>query len=657
MVRIVVTWSKRMPRRSKPPGSAKSRLRKTVTQARRQRSTTWRRRLSRTLRRETEVERLTRELSTIAEQQRATAEVLKLISSPSGDPQSVFANILANAVRICDAHCGVINRWDGDALHLVATHNMPRAFIELRKQFFHRPHHHSPTGRMLATRSLVHIADLAADPAYLERNPPTIAAVEAGARTILAVPLWKDTELIGSLFVGRNEVRPFADKQIEIVENFAAQAVVAIENAQLLHELRETLRQQTAAADVLKIISRSAFNLQAVLDTVVKLAARLCDADQAALLPNRAYFRAFATYGGPASFNEAVGKVIFEPGRGSVLGRVAIEAKPLQVADVLADPEYTLHEAQRKIGYRTCLCVPLLRDGHPIGVVSLMRLTVRPFTDKQIEIVQNFADQAVVAIENTRLIAELRQRTNQLDCSVAELQRERNNKLMNLEAMAASISHEVRQPLTSIVANGRAALRFLGHSPPNVEEAQSALKKIIGDSHRASQVFDNIRALFGKADEGHEPINANELIRDVVTGFQGDLEQHGITASVKLLEALPKIVAHKGQLHQVLINLIRNATEAMQADENGHRVLQVSSGRHDDDKIILSIEDSGPGIDPKHAENIFDAFITTKSHGMGLGLALCRMIIERHSGELSVSPAHPRGSIFHIVLPIFPATR
>jgi two-component system, NtrC family, sensor kinase len=610
------------------------------------------------LRSETDVERLTHELNAIAEQQHATAEVLKLISRPSSDPQSVFANILANAVRISDANSGVINRWDGEALHLVATHNMPQAFIELRKQLAHRPHHHSATGRMLVTGSLVHIADLAADQSYLERNPPTVAAVEvARARTILVVPLWKDRELIGSLFVGRNEVRPFADKQIEIVENFAAQAVVAIQNAQLLHELRETLRQQTAAADVLKIISRSAFNLQAVLDTVVELAAKLCDADQAALLPNRAYFRAFATYGGPASYNEAVGNVVFEPGRGSVLGRAALEAKPVQVADVLADPEYTLHEAQQKIGYRTCLCVPLLRDGLPIGVISLMRLTVRPFTDKQIELVQNFADQAVIAIENTRLIAELRQRTNQLDCSVADLQRERNNKLMNLEAMAASISHEVRQPLTGIAGNGRAALRFLGHSPPNVEEAQSALNRMIGDSHRASQVFDNIRALFGKADEGHEPINANELIRNVVTAFQGDLDQNGITASVKLQEDLPKIVAHKGQLQQVLINLVRNAIEAMEANKNDHRMLQVSSRRHEDDEIILSIEDSGPGIDPKHAENIFDAFVTTKSHGMGLGLALCRMIIERHSGELSVSPAHSRGSIFRIVLPILLATR
>jgi signal transduction histidine kinase len=421
--------------------------------------------------------------------------------------------------------------------------------------------------------------------------------------------------------------------------------------------LRETLRQQTAAADVLKIISRSAFDLQAVLDTVVELAARLCGADLAAVHPNRAYFRAFAIYGGPPSHSEVASNVVFEPGRGSVMGRVALEAKPVQVADVLADPEYTLHEAQRKLGYRTCLGVPLLREGHPIGVIALTRFTVRPFTDKQIELVQNFADQAVIAIENTRLIAELRQRTDQLGRSVAELQRERNNKLMNLEAMAASISHEVRQPLASIATHGGAALRFLGHMPPNVEEIRSSLNWMISDSHRASQVFDNLRALFGKTERGHESIDANELIRGVLTSFQGDLEEHGITARVRLPEDLPKIVAHKGQLEEVLINLVRNAIEAMQADKNDHRVLQVSSGRHGDDKIILSIEDSGLGIDPKHAKNIFDAFVTTKSHGMGLGLALCRMIIDRHSGELTAAPAHPRGSIFHIALPILPATR
>ena len=436
-------------------------------------------------------------MSTIAEQRRATTEVLKLISSSFGDPQPVFASILASAVRLCDADNGIIRRWDGDALHLVATHNIPQAFVELREQSPYRPLQYSPSGRMLATGKLVHIADLATDQAYIEHNPPAVAAVEIGGiRTMLAVPLLKDSELIGSFVVGRKEVRPFADKQVEIVQNFAAQAVVAIQNAQLLRELRETLRQQSAAADVLKIISRSAFDLQAVLDTVVELAARLCGADLAAVHPNRAYFSAFAIYGGPASHSEVASNVVFEPGRGSVMGRVALEAKPVQVADVLADPEYTLHEAQQRVGYRTVLAVPLLRESHPIGAISLMRFTVRPFTDKQIELAQNFADQAVIAIENTRLIAELHQRTEELGRSLVDLQRERDNKLMNLEAMAASIAHEVRQPLSAIATSGNAALRFLGRTPHDHKEVRSSLSRIISSSHRASQVFDNIRALF-----------------------------------------------------------------------------------------------------------------------------------------------------------------
>src|SRR5262252_5285075 len=646
-----------MRRRSKSVGgSAKTRLRKTTKQKRRHASISQRRRVSRTVRRETEIGPLTRELNTIAEQQRATTEVLKLIGSSSADPQIVFANILASAVRLCDANNGVIRRWDGDALHLVATHNMPQMFIDLRKQSPYKPHQHSPTGRMLATGSLIHIVDLAVDQAYLERNPPTVAAVEVGGiRTVLVVPLWKASELIGSLLVGRKEVRPFADNQIEIVQNFATQAVVAIQNAELLRELRETLRQQTAAADVLKIISRSAFDLQAVLDTVVELAARLCGADLAAVHPNRAYFRAFAIYGGPASHSEVASNVVFEPGRGSVMGRVALEAKPVQVADVLADPEYTLHEAQRKLGYRTCLGVPLLREGHPIGVIALTRSTVRPFTDKQIELVQNFADQAVIAIENTRLIAELRQRTDQLGRSVTELQRERSNKLMNLEAMAASISHEVRQPLTGIATNGSAALRFLEHMPPNIERVRSALNRMIGGCDQASQIFDNIRALFGKGDAGYEPVDVNELIRGLLSTVQGDLDDNGIKTSVRLSEDLPRISGHKGQLEEVLLNLVRNAIEAMQTDKNDPRILQVST-ESGGDKIIVAVEDSGPGIDPDQAENIFDAFVTTKSHGMGLGLALCRMIIVRHSGELTASSAHPRGSIFRIGLPISAAT-
>ncbi len=603
--------------------------------------------------RETAIARLKRALDEAAAQQKATAEVLRAISSSSGDLQPVFATILANAVRLCGADNGIINRWDGDALHLVASHNLPAEFVALRERAPYRPKEHSASGRMLAARSVIHIPDLSADQSYIERNPPTVVVVErAGVRTTLAVPMFKDSELVGSFTVGRTAVRPFTTKQIEVATSFADQAVIAVQNARLLHELRESLEQQTATADVLNIISRSTFDLQQLLDTLIALAVRLCDADLAAMHRQQGEnFRVIATYGGPPNHRALAGGVPFAPGRGSVIGRAVMERKPIHVADVLADPDYGLQAAQKEIGYRTVLGVPLLREGSPIGVIVLMRLAVRPFTDKQIELARHFAAQAIIAIENTRLFGELHERTEELGRSVAELQRERNNKLMSLEAMAAAISHEVRQPLAGIASNGGAALRFLGHTPPNLEEARLALDSMVGDSHRASQVFDNIRALFGKADQGHEPLDVNELTAGVLQTLREELARDGVTTRAALRPGLPPVIGHRGQLQEVLINLVRNAIEAMHAVNDGRRILQLRTERQGDTAVAIAIEDSGTGIDPKQIDSIFDAFITTKAHGMGLGLALCRMIVERHAGQLSAAPARPRGSIFRVVLP------
>jgi signal transduction histidine kinase len=602
---------------------------------------------------QSEIVRLTRELTDIHQQQATMADVLRVIGSASGDLEPVFATMLANAVRLSDANNGVINRWDGEELRLIATHNMPPAFTELRRRLSYRPGQHSASGRMLVTRQPVHIADLAADEAYIQGNPPTVAAVElASVRTTLAVPLLKHDELIGSFTVGRREVRPFTDKQIEVVQNFAAQAVVAIENARLLNELQQSRQQQVATADVLKIISHSTFELPAVLDTLVESAVRLCNADLAAVHRRPSTDQQIiAVYGGPPDHKDAASQVPFEGGRGSVIARTVLEGKTVHVADVLAEPDYELREEQKRIGFRTVLGVPLRREGVTIGVIVLMRLTVRPFTENQIELAENFAAQAVIAIENTRLLTELRRRTDELGRSLTELERERGHKLMSLEAMAAAIAHEVRQPLASIATNGGAALRFLDRQPPNLDEAGSALGRMVGESHRASQVFDNIRALFGKADYRFESIDLNQIVGEVIQILDGELIANRITTELALAADLPTVLGHSGQLQEVLVNLIRNAVEAIGSAADDRRLVQVRSYRDEPNKVIVAVEDSGPGIDPQQADTIFEAFMTTKPQGMGLGLALCRMIAERHGGQLSVTPAKPRGSIFRLVLP------
>jgi GAF domain-containing protein len=391
-----------------------------------------------------EVQARTRELSESLEQQTATSEVLGIISKSPGELDPVFQAMLENATRICEAKFGNLLLREGNAFRAVATHGLPSYVEDMRREplidLDKNPD--IPLARMTRTKEDLHIPDMAADQAYIKRNPFAVAGVELGGiRTLLVVPMIRDAELIGAIGIYRQEVRPFTDKQIELVNSFAAQAVIAIENVRLLNELRQSLQQQTATADVPKVISRSTFDLKSVLQTLVESAGRLCGADYATISRQKDGMLFFAeAYGYSSEFIEYVKAMPVERGRGTATGRALLERRVIHIADVLADPDYTWAEAQKLGGYRTVLAVPMLREGVPMGVLTLTRSEVRPFTEKQIELVSTFANQAAIAIENVRLFDEIQDKNRQL----AEASEHKSQ-------FVSSVSHELRTPLNAII--------------------------------------------------------------------------------------------------------------------------------------------------------------------------------------------------------------
>ena len=359
--------------------------------------------------------RLLNELRQSLEQQTATSEVLSVISSSPGELAPVFQTMLENATRICEAKFGTLFRCDGNLLHLAAQFGTPPEFAEYqRRRGPFLPGTGSLNDRVFKTRQIAHSADYMAEPNHGN------AAKLGGARSTVAVPMLKDDQLVGTIIIYRQEVRPFTDKQIELVQNFAAQAVIAIENTRLLNELRESLQQQTATAEVLSVISSSPGELEPVFKSMLANAVRICDAKFGSLfLAEGDALRLAAEVGMPIEYAEfQKQRGWYQPTPGSGLDSVMRTRQLNQTADYAADP---VRGPAVKLGRaRSTVWVPMLKDDVLVGVISIYRQEVRPFADKQIALVQNFAAQAVIAIENTRLLNELRQRTTDLTESLEQ---------------------------------------------------------------------------------------------------------------------------------------------------------------------------------------------------------------------------------------------
>jgi GAF domain-containing protein len=628
-----------------------------------------------------ELRQRTDDLTESLEQQTATSEVLKVISSSASDLQTVFDTMAENAVRLCEAERGYIFRFDGKLLHAVASYNVGPENWE----FVHRnpiaPGRHSISARAALERRTVQVPDVQADPeyAYVIRDVQPI-------RTVLSVPMLKGDDLVGTITVNKLKVKPFTDKQVALVETFADQAVIAIENTRLLSELRESLQQQTATADVLKVISRSTFDLGTVLQTLVESAARLCDADKTNITRQKdgVFFRAEA-YGFSPEFMDYVRNIPIQPDRGSTFGRALLERRAVHIPDVKADPEYTLVEGQKLGDYRTTLAVPMLREGVVIGVLSLTRSEVRPFSEKQIELATTFADQAAIAIENVRLFESVEARTRELAASLDDLRTTQDRlvqtqKLASLGQLTAGIAHEIKNPL-NFVNN------FSGVSAELIDELQDALSglsidqkaraeikeltdtlkgnldKVVQHGKRADAIVKNMLLHSREGSGEHRVVDINTLVEESLNlayhGARAEKQGFNITMERSLDPAAGQADVFPQDVTRVLLNLISNGFYAAtkrsaEADGDGHEPTLVASTRSLGDRVEIKIRDNGAGIPPEVKEKMFNPFFTTKpaGEGTGLGLSICHdIIVKQHGGSIEVDTQPGEFTEIRVTLP------
>jgi signal transduction histidine kinase len=595
--------------------------------------------------------RLFTETKEALERETATSAILRVTAQSTFELQAVLDAVISNATRLAGAENGFVYQIDGDFLRMTAAVGEKAQLMRewQRTNPIRANDRGTSTGRAFSEARTVHIPDVFADPEYTYWEAQRLG----NFRTLLTVPLVRQETAVGAIAMWRTEVKPFTEKEIHLVETFADQAVIAIENVRLFNETKESLTQQTATSDVLKLISRSVFDLPAVLHTVVESAARLCTADVAWL--NQAegeQSRVGAFYGHTAELQRRVDAELsavlpigglFPLDRRTATSRAIIDRKVVHVADITAEPDLNASGFARAIGARTVLAVPMLREGAPIGALALARLTTQEFNDREISLVQTFADQAVIAIENVRLFNEIQDKSRQLEVA----SRHKSEFLANM-------SHELRTPLNAIIGFSEVLLeKMFGEINPKQEEY---LRDVLSSGRHLLTLINDILDLSkieaGRMELDRGTFSLRSALENGVTMVRERAARHDIAVTLEMRSGLDDVSGDERKVKQVIYNLLSNAVKFT---PDGGRV-DVSAAR-EDSRVCVVVRDSGIGIAPEDQQRIFEEFSQVgrdperSREGTGLGLTLSKRFIELHGGRISVESAPGRGSAFTFTLP------
>jgi len=606
---------------------------------------------------------VTSALSEALEQQTATSEILKVISSSPSDARPVFDAIVQNAVRLCGAFNGTVFRFDGSLIHVAAHHNFaPEAADVVHRVFPIPADRGSVTGRAILTRSVIHLPDLLSD---AEHTRPELR--EAGFRAILAVPMLRDGVPIGAITVTRRQPEPFSGGEIELLQTFADQAVIAIENVRLFTELQEknqavtqahaqvseALEQQTATAEILRVISGSQTDIQPVFDTIVKSAARLCDGVFATLFRFDGELLHWMSQHNstPEGIEAMQRRWPRPPGPETIIGRAVIARTVIHVRDSESDPDAPVEtrEIARAFGYRSVVSVPMLREGQPVGGLSVARRD-QPFTPAQISLLQTFADQAVIAIENVRLFTELEARNREIEDKSRQLEAASQHK----SEFLANMSHELRTPLNAVI--GFSEVLSEGMFGQLNEKQEEYARDIYSSGQHLLSLINDILDL-SKIEAGRMELEVSEFrlptaLDNALTLVRERAGRRGIALGMTVDERLGQIQADERKIRQVVLNLLSNAIKF--TPEGGRIEVRAAPV---DGAVEVSVTDTGVGIAPEDHEAIFEEFkqvgtAAKKVEGTGLGLTLSRKFIELHGGQISVKSTVGVGSTFTFRIPV-----